>query len=267
MIQRSLLFVLPGLLCAHSAGAQVDGFNKGKGNMDLVLSLGYEQGLSYYLASGTADVQRSLASVSLFAARGLTKELDVQLSVPYVSWGGLSTIQDGQAFVKWLPLSARCAKGTLTAGAAAGGSMPLSEYPTGGYGVRASTFLPMGVVQYRWDEGTFVSLIGGHAFAEGRSPDAVVGTLRAGRATAAYYGEVYLQVQETSGGRDLRLGDEGALSASNDLAIDFVRLGAKYYHPFGKRFGWVIGAAYNLAGRNVDRSVMGAGSFIVHFRK
>ena len=49
--------------------------------------------------------------------------------------------------------------------------------------------------------------------------------------------------------------------------FDFVRLGAKYYKPFGKRYGGVIGAAYNVAGRNVDQSAMGAISFIRHFRK
>lgn len=268
IIRASLAFFT--LFTITPAFAQVDGFNKGKGNMDLVLSLGYEQGLDYYLAEGTAGLSRYRASASFFAARGITDKLDVQLSLPFILSNGTSGLQDGQLFVKWLPVKARMGKGTFTFGAALGGSMPLTEYPTEGLGAigqQASSIVPMGVLQYRTDGGTFVSLVGGQMAVGAPTPDAYIGTLRLGRATGTYFGELYLQAQQAMGGKDYRGTGDKAPATFKELGVDFLRAGVKYYKPFGNRYGWVVEAAYNLAGRNVDQSVLGAGSFIVHFRK
>ena len=98
------VFLATALLGPTALSAQVDGFNKGKGNMDLVGSLSYEQGLAYYLAEGTAAISRYRAAVSVFAARGLTDDLDVQLNLPFIASNGASGLQDGQLFIKWLPL-------------------------------------------------------------------------------------------------------------------------------------------------------------------
>lgn len=267
---KHLLLILLLFPCAMRSYAQVDGFNKGKGNMDLVFSLGYEQGLGYYLAEGNAGLSRYRASASFFAARGITDRLDVQLSLPFIASNGASGLQDGQLFVKWLPVRARLGKGELSAGAALGGSTPLSDYQTEGLGAigqQATSGMGLGVVQYRWDGGTFISLVAGQSAVSAPTPDATIGTLRLGRATSTYYGEFYLQYQESHGGKDYLGVGELAPSTFKELGVDFLRAGAKYYKPFGTRYGWVVETAYNLMGRNVDQSVLLAGSVIMHFRK
>jgi hypothetical protein len=93
----SCMAVSLALLSVH---AQVDGFNKGKGNMDLVASLSYEQGLNYFLADGTANIKRNRIALSLFAARGLTDDLDVQLSIPFISTTGTSQFSGCSALLK-----------------------------------------------------------------------------------------------------------------------------------------------------------------------
>lgn len=255
---------------AMPLSAQMDGFNKGKGNMDLVLSLGYEQGLDYYLAEGTAGLSRDRVSASFFAARGITDRLDVQLSIPFISTNGSGGLQDGQLFVKWLPVRARAGNGEFSLGVGVGASAPLSDYETEGLGAigqQATSGIGLGIAQYRWDAGTFISLIAGQSAVSAPTPDATIATFRVGRATNAYFGELYLQYQESHGGKDYRGTGELAPSTFKELGVDFLRAGAKYYRPFGTRYGWVVETAYNLAGRNVDQSVLLAGSVIIHFRR
>ncbi len=270
MHTRSLLLLSAALFLCHTGTAQVDGFNKGKGNMDLVFSLGYEQGLDYYLAEGTAGLSRYRASASFFAARGLTKNLDVQFSAPFIASNGSAGLQDAQLFLKWLPVQARLGKGTLTFGAALGGSAPMTNYQTEGLGAigqQARSIIPMGIVQYRTDGGTFVSVVGGQMVVNAPTPDAYIGTFRLGRATNTYYGEFYVQMQQAMGGKDYLGVGELAPSTFKELGVDLVRAGVKYYKPFAQRYGWVVETSYVLDGRNVDQSVLVAGSLIRHFRK
>lgn len=250
--------------------AQVDGFNKGKGNMDLVGSLGYEQGLGYFLAEGSIPLKRVRLSVGLFAARGITDDFDVQLSIPFISTSGTSGVQDGQIFLKWLPVKARTGKGKITFGPAIGGSAPLTDYQTEGLGAigqQATSLIPMGVLQYTHDNGWFFSVVGGQVVTEAPTPDALIGTLRVGRAWGKAYWEVYAQGQEAYGGKDYLGVGEQAPSTFRELGVDYLKAGGKYYRRLGERFGWVGELGYVLSGRNVDQGLLLAGGFVVHFRK
>ncbi len=266
----SLLSLFSVLLITSSAWGQVDGFNKGKGNMDLVGSLSFEQGLGYYLADGPIGLKRTRIAFTLFAARGLTDDLDIQLSVPFISTSGSSGIQDAQVFLKWLPVKARMGNGSLAFGAAIGGSVPVSDYQTEGIGAigqRATSIIPMGVLQYTWDKGWFISAVGGQAIVSAPTPDALLGTFRFGHASTTHYFEAYVQGQEAYGGKDYRGEGELAPTTFKELGVSFVKAGGKYYRPFGTRTGAVVDAGYVLSGRNIDQAVMVAVSFIVHFRK
>ena len=253
-----------------SAQAQVDGFNKGKGNMDLVGSLSYENGLNYFLADGTANIKRNRIALSLFAARGLTDDLDLQLSIPFISTTGTSSFQDAQLFMKWLPLKTAVGNGKITFGAAIGGSVPMVKYETetgNSIGQQASSITPMGVLQYTSGSGWFTSIVGGQQMVSAPTPDALIGTFRLGHASEKHYVEAYMDVQEAYGGKDY-LG-EGDLKPSSfkELGVSFLRVGGKYYKPIGGRSGLVAGASYVVSGRNVDQMVMVAASYILHFRK
>jgi len=250
--------------------AQVDGFNKGKGNMDLVASVSYEQGLAYFLADGTAAIKRARIAGTLFAARGLTEDLDIQVSIPFISLSGNAAFQDAQLFVKWLPLKRPVGNGRITFGVALGGSMPLTDYQTEGLaaiGQQAKSIIPMGVLQYTAGSGWFTSLVGGQQIVQAATPDALIGTYRLGHASADHYVEGYVQAQRAYGGKDYRGVGDKAPTTFKELGGSFLKVGGKYYKPIGSRFGLVGELSYVLAGRNVDKAVMVAGAFIVHFRK
>ncbi len=270
LIVKHWKHTLIACLLAPAAEAQVDGFNKGAGNIDVVASISYERGLGYYLSEGNAGIKRSRIAATLFAAGGLTEDLDLQVSIPYISNSTEADLQDASAFLKWLPLKTAMAKGKLALGPALGYSIPVTNYQTEGVnaiGQDATCVIPMGVVQYTWDAGCFVSLVGGEVFASDPTPDALIGTLRFGHFNATHYWELYVQGQQADGGRNYRGMGELAPMSFRQLGVDFVKAGGKYYRPIGKRFGVVGEASYVLSGRNVDQAVLVAGSFIVHSRK
>ncbi len=257
-------------LLSPVAEAQVDGFNKGAGNVDLVASLSYEKGSAYYLAEGTAAIKRSRLAATLFAAGGLTEDLDLQLSIPFISNSTEAGFQDVSAFLKWLPVKTALGKGKLTLGPALGFSLPLTDYQTEGVnaiGQHATSVIPMGVVQYTWNTGWFVSLVGGEVFSSDPTPDALISTFRSGHFNATHYWELYVQGQKADGGKNYRGIGELAPMSFTQLGVDFLKAGGKYYRPIGKRFGIVGEVSYVLSGRNVDQAVLLAGSFILHFRK
>ena len=138
-------------------------------------------------------------ALSLFAARGLTDDLDLQLSIPFISTTGTSSFQDAQLFMKWLPLKTAVGNGKITFGAAIGGSVPMVKYETetgNSIGQQASSITPMGVLQYTSGSGWFTSIVGGQQMVSAPTPDALIGTFRLGHASEKHYVEAYMDVQE-----------------------------------------------------------------------
>ena len=112
LITKHWKHVFIACLFSPVAEAQVDGFNKGAGNVDVVASLSYEKGLAYYLAEGTAAIKRSRIAATLFAAGGITEDLDLQLSIPFISNSTEAGFQDASVYLKWLPV--KTALGVIT---------------------------------------------------------------------------------------------------------------------------------------------------------
>lgn len=261
--------VLIACLLSPSAVAQVDGFNKGAGHVDIVGSFSYEKGLGYYLAEGKAAIQRSRNTANLFAAGGITEDLDLQLSIPYIWNSTESDFQDASAYLKWLPVKPVIGNGELALGPALGYSLPLTDYQTEGVdaiGQHATGIVPMGVVQYTWNNGIFASLVGGHVFASDPTPDALIGTLRFGHFNSTHFWELYLQGQKADGGKNYRGTGDLAPTSFTQLGVDFLKVGGKYYLPISSRIGAVAEAGYTLSGRNVDQAVLGALSIVVHLK-
>lgn len=269
-ISKNWKHVLIACLISPTVEAQVDGFNKGAGNVDVVVSFSYEKGLGYCLADGNVAIKRNTIAATLFAAGGLTEDLDLQLNIPFISNSTESDFQDVQAFLKWLPMKTAMGNGKLAMGPALGYSVPVTDYQTEGVnaiGQEATSIIPMGVMQYSRNNGYFTSLVGGYIVASEPTPDALVGTLRFGHFNTVHYWELYLQGQRADGGKNYRGTGDLAPTSFKELGVDFLKVGGKYYKPIGSRIGLVAEASYVLSGRNVDQAVMGALSVVIHFRE
>ena len=269
MTKRSIIaipFMLALLLPFYSI-AQLDGWTKGKGNMDLALSTTFEQGTGFYAGEELIDLTRTQVVASIFAARGITKDLDVILSIPYVNISGSGGFQDIAFWLKWAPIQTDLGQNWKMSLVAAGGiSTPMSNYGTesvSSIGQQATVFMPMALAQFQHNRtGFFFNLSSGYHFKTEPTPDLVPFTFKAGLAKTKYYLEVYFDVGVSQGGKDYRGQGELAPDSFTEIGANWSKLGAKYYQPLNDRYGFSCEAFKTLSGRNYDNSIGLAAAFI-----
>ena len=122
------------LLLSFSIKAQgpVDGYNKGKGNLDMGLGYSIDKGDKFYAGTTEISLQRTIKAYSLFAIYGITDKLDVQLNIPFVAIGSEKDFQDGSIYLKYNAIKKDNKLGNFNLLGAVGYYNPLSDYQTQG---------------------------------------------------------------------------------------------------------------------------------------
>lgn len=236
-----------------SAQGRVDGFYKGKGNIELALGGGTEFASHYFAGNNRIDLSRTISNVSLTVGTGLFNRLDLYLNIPYVSIGEVSSVQDGSVFLKYLIAKQELTKGELSFSIAGGYSSNLADYKTGGInaiGQRAKVMDVRPLVHYQVG-GWFATLQFAYNYKFDPVPNATNGSIKVGKATAKYYFDVWYENQHTFGGFDY----QGTPSPPSfrELGVSYHKVGGTYYIPIGKRFGFYTGVAFVLSGRNIGQ--------------
>lgn len=284
MFPKSILYFLL-LLSPFLASAQgmIDGFMRGEGKTVVALSFSTESYKDFY--KNTTQVQEpnlgtiSTQSVGLFAALGITDNLDVLASLPYIStsadqgyWQTQSSLQDVAFAVKWRPLHLTLpATGTLSAIVAGGVSMPVTNYvanapvAVGHHSTAADVRL---LVNFMTPFGFFAAVQTGYirrgdveldrlTLDDGgmktNVPDALDFSAKVGYGNSDFYLDAWLQSQSARGGTNI--GDTDASFPSN--GISFTRLGVTGYYPLkfiAEKLGISIAGATTLSGRNIGKS-------------
>ena len=254
-------------LCfSFSAIAQpaVDGFMKGKGNIDVVGGLTFDSFSKFHASDGLVSLSRTTASASIFASAGITNWLDAQINLPYVmTASNWSNLQDVSVFLKGRFLNKATKKGTFSALIAGGFSTPITNYPTQGLnaiGQQATALDARLVLQYFANNGWFGMLQGGFTSRLNPTPTSVPVAVKIGKAANNYYFDFYYDFQNADGGSDYR---DGTNRAFTTLGVSYHKLGGTFYKPFNEgKMGVAFGAYSILAGRNVGQSAGGSAAFI-----
>ncbi|RFC54073.1 hypothetical protein [Brumimicrobium aurantiacum] len=74
------------------AQGRVDGFYKGKGNIELAIGGGVEFASHYFAGTDKISLSREIYYSSLTVASGITDCFDIYLNIPYVMIGNESSI-------------------------------------------------------------------------------------------------------------------------------------------------------------------------------
>lgn len=268
------LLVAPALA---SAQGPVDGYMKKKGDGDVALGLS-ATGASNFIGGEGEMVRQGFRGqlIGLFGAYGITDELDVVASVPYVATETTSGLQDGALFAKYRLLSkpignAESRAGTLDIIAAAGVQVPLSDYEVvanGAIGQRAKLVQPRLVTQWN-GRGYFVSAIAGYNYRfdgldvgelqriqrerPGYRPeqpaDQVTALFRAGIPGRRFYVDAWLEVQRTLGGENFT---EGVAELVQAYDVDYEQVGGTLYYSESAKWGFAASAARVIGGRNTS---------------
>lgn len=249
-ITLSLLLLPISIMFAQG---RVDGFYKGKGNIEVALSGGAEFASHFYAGTDRINLARNIYNTSLTISNGLHERLDLYLNIPYVLIGGVGSVQDGSVFLKYLVHKRKLVQGQLSFNLALGASTNLANYQTGGInaiGQQASLIDIRPVIHYQkgsW----FLTAQYAYNYKFDPVPNATNGSLKVGKAMANYYFDFWYEHQFAFGGFDY-LGTPSPPSF-RELGVGFHKVGGTYYRPLGERFGLFFGAAFVLYGRNIGQ--------------
>jgi hypothetical protein len=269
-----------------AAQGLLDGYMKGKGKLVTALSYSSESYDTYFVG-GNETQNPNLGTIKtnsfgIFVAGGVTDYLDVIVAAPYISakasqgfLADQADFQDISLFVKGRFLNRSFANNaTLSVMAAGGISTPLSDYIADSpvsIGNRSTQWDGRLIAQYRFSQGFFVAAQTGYIKRgnieidrgfEVSVPDAWDYILRTGGGFKKWYGDAWLQHQNSRNGTDI---GPGVPFPSND--IDFTRIGFTLYHPIPKfeNFGIAAGGGLTISGKNIGKSNRFSVSLIYNF--
>ncbi len=239
----------------YSQGS-VDGFYKGRGNIDFVLSGGVEFADKYYAGKNLIGVSRNIYNSNLFIAAGLTNDIDLNMSLPYVAINDERSIQDGSINLKSKLFQQNINNGTLTGSISLGYSKNLALYQTEGLnaiGQRAKVIDVRPFLHYYLENGWFGTLQVAYDYKFDPVPNAYNASIKIGRVTSKNYFDIWYDYQASDGGLDYRGITEP--STFRELGVDYNKVGATFYRRVSKSVGVSAGTFYVLNGRNIGKGI------------
>lgn len=267
------------------AQGPIDGFLKGKDNLDVAIGMSFNQSSEFYgVDNQTYNLPYSAQMLNLFAQYGISKKVDFVFSLPFVFGKEERKFQDLGVHLKYKPFEINFKNGANWSHIfAAGFVFPASNYRpdvTGALGQRAKRIPLRYISQLKFNNGLFLNVTSAYHFRLDevsqetaamileenpdfnlRSPSnhySIVG--RIGLATAKHFIEFFGEYQKTLGGVDF---EEGVVKPAQLYQVDYLKLGGTYYFGMEEN-GIAINASYiPLKRRNIGNIISVGVSFIV----
>ena len=227
----------------------VDGFMRGKGNLDLAPSVTYEQYGQYYSElNHKVVIARTSIAANLYGAYGISNRFDVQMSIPYIyTVPELSGMQDFSMYLKaalvdhTFEKDGRNVKIMLTGGF----KLPMSEYLTQSVNAigQADTAFDVRLVwQCFRKSGFFMMAQVGYTYRLDPVPPSYAFAAKVGWAKEKYYFDIWYDQQIAIGGNDYQMWRDGspdyrASTSFRTFGVSFGKLGISYYRPLSKKNG------------------------------
>ncbi|MEL6392467.1 MAG: transporter [Bacteroidota bacterium] len=261
------IFAIPCLLISIgqlNAQGPIAGFAVPKGEVAIAINYASEQYDTYLNPEGNENRELTALSYSLFVEAGLSDEMAVVASIPYIETNeDNSSLQDASLFLKYRNLESRSGQGRHWIHTAIGATFPIGNYPTDGeaaIGQRAFVFQGRLVYQYQHDQGWFVSALSGIDFQLSPDSRAVWPVLfRAGYGAPWLYIEGWLEFVNALDGTQ---GTETALAGTGS---SWTRTGATVYFPVQPWFGVQVNGAWILDGEFIGQSTRLGGGVVFKF--
>ncbi len=259
---KSIVFTLI-LFVSPFIGAQglIDGFFKGKGNLDLAFSANYQRSTEYFAGYNKIKYERNILSISAFGEYGVTNRWDVIANIPVIN----GKFQDGAVFTKYELIQAKIKGKKLSVIPAVGVSFPLSNYNTESgqaIGQRATVIAPKLVVQQELPKGMFIQAQSGYNYAIDPVVSSIPFSIKWGASFGkdySFYTDLWYDHQTGLGDKDYK-GDI-PLGSFRELVVSYNRVGGVFFKQFNK-LGAFVNYSYTINGRNTGQAI-GVGMGIV----
>ncbi len=252
-----LLLVLLFISNYTLAQGPVDGYLKGKGNLDLALSGFFQQSQKFYAGQGLINYKRTLSGATLFGEYGITESTDAILSIPFIN----GAFQDASIFIKYRLFRKQFGEAfPLTIMPSIGATFPISNYPTQtgqSIGQRAVQLQPKLVLQFNTKPGIFVQAQSGYNYTLEPVPASIPFSAKIGYAGKKLYSDFWFDYQKG-------LGDiiwyGGASIDFRTLYVSYSKIGGVIYYGIKPKIGIFVNGSYILSGINTGKAYsIGAG--------
>lgn len=257
---------------------RVDGFFKGKGNLDFVIGGGFENNKNYFAGTNKIALERDIVIASTFVAYGITNRLDVNFSLPFISVNGnTSGFQDASLIFKYMMIaipfyskdSIEKWVGQLNFNVAGVVSSNFTDYETEGgsaIGQQAKIIDLRPVLQIYLPYGFFTTIQVGCTYKFEPVPNSFSPAIKVGIAKSKFYADVWYEYQHSFGGFDYQ--GTPIPSTFRELGVNFHKIGATFYKPIKNKFGIFVGTSYLISGRNTSQGFgVNAGIVLKHKKK
>lgn len=238
--------------CLVFSQGKIDGFYQGQGNTTIVVGGGFEDSNEYLAGKDKTGFERDTYYISLFTSYGITDNLDINVSLPYIESGKNKNFQDISIALKHRFFKKLYANGVLELSGSAGFSTPVSNYKIGGLfdiGQQATILESRIMSHYKVNSGWFATLQSGFSYKLEEVPNSVPLTLKAGRAKKNIYYDIYYDAQFAMGGIDYL----GTPRPQNfrELGVTYHKVGTTIFAPILGNFGAYGTFSYIIGGRNI----------------
>ena len=254
-------FCLVSIILAFSGNlfsqGLVDGFFKGKGNVDVALSATYQGSTTFFAGTNPISLSRNILSVSAFAEYGITEKWDIIGNVPVINF----QFQDAGLYTKYELVKTRLFKRSFSVIPAVGISFPLSSYNTEAsqsIGQRATIIGSRLVLQQELPKGMFIQVQSGYNYALDPVASSIPFSVKWGVSFGKNYTDLWFDHQTGIGDKDY-LG-AAPYTSFREFVVSHNRVGGVFYRQIKRKTGIFLNYSYTLNGRNTAQAVgVGAG--------
>ena len=274
LYKNFILFFIVILICVKvDAQSPVNGFMQGKGKGSAVISYYTENYIRTYEAPPNSGklVRSKVKSniVSAFTTFGLSKEIDLQINLPYASASGETTkeildnigtenvksgLQDISVYVKYNPLNFKLRKSNLSLLGAVGLSTPFGDYKIDqkyqsavSIGSRSTQFTGLLLLHYKLDFGGFLTGAAGYSLRNNNVPNAAIVEFKTGFAGQHFYIDGYI-ARQISSSENALVNNQNNISAFSGSNLNYSKVGINLFVPIIKKIGVAAGVSSYLNG-------------------
>ncbi|MFK7785194.1 MAG: hypothetical protein AB8B56_08760 [Crocinitomicaceae bacterium] len=269
---KTTLLILALTTCTFSfSQGLIDGYFKGKGNIDIALS-GFTQTAKSYFAGETEVVlggplgstifpesEKTFNSLGLFAEYGITDKWDVIINAPFIN----QVFQDGSIATKYEAVKTKVGGRDFSVIPALQVSFPLSDYETenlNSVGQKATLISPKVVVQHNLPGGLFIQAQTGYNYALDPVASSVGASVKLGGSFGKFYVDAWYNFQHGFGDKDFLT--PPAVSF-REYTVSFQQFGGVVYYGITDMFGIFANASFIFDGRNAYKMPGFGGGLVV----
>jgi len=273
---KKRMFLLTFLWFSFYCNGQgvLDGYFSPNKETDIILSYTTKSFNSFYAGTFRASpvpFHESLNEriVNLYVSFAASEKMTIVASVPYISSKSgtntpdpvhgeseISGLQDIELYAKLRALEKGFKSGVLRLGGAIGGSMPGSDYESGGllsFGNGATKIDAFGLARFDSNEGLFADVQLGFSSRFGVVPNAVLFSGKFGYAAENFYSTAYLNFQNSLSGTDITEATPELLARLPETRVNYIILGLNAYFLLTEQWGVTINTGVLADGRNIGR--------------